>query len=295
MRAVVFPGQGSQKPGMGAPWVATPSWGAVGVVSDVLDRDVAALLVDADAATLKETRNAQVAAFALGLVLMDAARRAGVTWAAAAGHSLGEYTALVAAGALTAEAAARLVGERAEAMQHATDLAPGTMAAIIGLDAVAVAECCQVDGAWIANDNAPGQIVVAGTHDGVAAASADAKSRGGRALPLAVGGAFHTPLMAAAQPRLDSALGAAGFGPADIPVVANVDAQPHTDPGDWFGLLSRQLCQPVRWREAMLSLQAAGVTAVIELGPGAVLSGMLKRIAPELALRSVGSPADLES
>src|SRR5580704_16671066 len=128
----MFPGQGSQRPGMGGPWVATPSWAVVAEVSDVLGRDVGSLLLDADAATLQATRNAQVASFALGLVILDAARAAGLTWDAAAGHSLGEYTALVAAGVLAADAAAVLVGERAEAMQAAADAAPGTMAAVLG-------------------------------------------------------------------------------------------------------------------------------------------------------------------
>jgi [acyl-carrier-protein] S-malonyltransferase len=295
MDAVIFPGQGSQKPGMGAAWLGHPSWKVVDVVGDVLGRDVAALLVDADAASLQQTRNAQVAAFALGLVLMDAAREAGWSWDAAAGHSLGEYTALVAAGVLAVDEASRLVGERAEAMQLATDAAPGTMAAIIGLDAPVVAECCEVDGGgvWIANDNAPGQIVVAGTSDGVASASAAAKARGGRAIPLAVGGAFHTPLMASAQSRLDAALGAAAFGAADVPVIANVDARPHRDAQDWVGLLSSQLSSPVRWREGVLGLRELGVTRVIELGPGAVLSGMVKRITPDLEPVSAAVPEDL--
>src|ERR1700682_2059620 len=142
----MFPGQGSQKPGMGAPWVSTPSWSAVGVVSDVLGRDVGALLLDADAATLQATRNAQIAAFALGLVILDAARAAGLTWGAAAGQRLGEETALAAAGVLSAGDAARLVGERAEAMQAATEAAPGTMAAVLGLDTEGVQTSCDAAG-----------------------------------------------------------------------------------------------------------------------------------------------------
>jgi len=295
MDAVVFPGQGSQRPGMGAPWAATPAWRAVGLVSDVLRRDVAALLLDADAATLQATRNAQVASFALGLVILEAARDAGLGWGAAAGHSLGEYTALVAAGVLGAEDAARLVGERAEAMQAAAEERPGTMAAVLGLDADAVQASCDAAGgeAWMANDNAPGQIVVAGTHDGVAAAGAAAKERGGKVMALAVGGAFHTPLMAGAQARLDAALAAAPFADAAAPVVANVDAAPHRSGADWAPLLSGQLCRPVRWREAILAMPGLGVGRVVELGPGAVLSGMVKRIAPDLERLAVGAPEDL--
>jgi [acyl-carrier-protein] S-malonyltransferase len=293
--AVVFPGQGSQKPGMGTPWVGTPSWAVVGLVSDVIGRDVGALLTDADAATLQATRNAQIAAFALGLVILDASRRAGRTWGAAAGHSLGEYTALVAAGALGPEDATQLVGERAEAMQAATEMAPGTMAAVLGLDADDVQKSCDAaDGeAWIANDNAPGQIVVAGTTAGVAATTAAAKERGAKVMPLAVSGAFHTPLMRTAQARLDGAVAVAPFAGESLPVVANVDALPHASGADWPALLSAQLCQPVRWREGVLALRAMGVTRVVELGPGAVLTGMVKRIAPDLERVSIATPAEV--
>lgn len=295
MDAVVFPGQGSQKPAMGAAWVASPSWAVVDEVSATLGRDVGALLLEADAATLQATSNAQVAAFALGLVLLDAARNAGLTWQVAAGHSLGEYTALVAADILPVADATTLVGERAAAMQVAADASPGTMAAVLALDTEAVEACCAAAGghAWIANDNAPGQIVVAGTADGVAAAAAAAKERGGKVLPLAVGAAFHTPLMATAQPRLDQAVAAAPFAPGAVDVVANVDATPHGQPGEWPALLSAQLCSPVRWRESVLRLEAMGVTRIIELGPGGVLGGMVKRIAPDLDRTSASTPDEL--
>lgn len=293
----MFPGQGSQKSGMGAPWTTTPSWGVVRTVSEVLGRDVGALLVDADAATLQSTANAQVAAFALGLILLDAARRAGLRWEAVAGHSLGEYTALVAADVLGVEDAARLVGERAGAMQEAADANPGTMAAVLALDADAVAACCDVagGGAWMANDNAPGQIVVAGTVDGVAAATTAARERGGKVLPIAVGGAFHTPLMTSAQGRLGAALAAAPFADGSCPVVANVDARAHRQATDWPDLLAAQLCSPVRWREGVMALAALGVTRVTELGPGAVLGGMVKRTAPNLERRGIATPDDLAS
>ncbi len=295
MDAVMFPGQGSQRAGMGVPWAGTPSWAVVATVSEVLGRDVGALLLDADASTLQATRNAQVASFALGLVLLDAARSAGLRFDVAIGHSLGEYTALVAAGAVSVEGAARLVGERAEAMQTAADAAPGTMAAVLGLDADVVAACCAGAEAWTANDNAPGQIVVAGTHDGVGAAGAAAKERKGKVMALAVGGAFHTPLMAPAQERLDAALGATSFADGTAVVIANVDARPHTSAGEWPVVLSGQLCQPVRWRESVIGLAGLGVTRVIELGPGAVLSGMVKRTTPELERASIATPEDLQA
>lgn len=297
MDAVIFPGQGSQKPGMGVAWSRTASWRVVERISAVLGRDVAKLLLDADAPTLQATRNAQVASFALGLVILDAAGRAGMTFGLAAGHSLGEYTALVAAGVLDVEAATALVGERAESMQAAADGNPGTMAAILGLDADAVAQACSQagGGAWIANDNAPGQIVIAGTPDGVAAASEVAKEARGKVRPLAVGGAFHTPLMGSAQARLDTALSAAPFSDGALPVVANVDAAAHRNAADWGSLLSRQLCSPVRWRESVAGFEGLGVTRVVELGPDGVLSAMVKRIAPELDRAAVAAPADLET
>jgi len=297
MDAVIFPGQGSQKPGMGSSWAETASWDVVDRISGVLGRDVAALLLDADAATLQATRNAQVAAFALGLVILDGARRAGMSFGLAAGHSLGEYTALVAAGVLDVEAATALVGERAEAMQMSADGNPGTMAAILGLDADAVAEACSRagGGAWIANDNAPGQIVIAGTPEGVASATEAAKEARGKVRPLAVGGAFHTPLMASAQARLDDALSGAPFRDGDVSVVANVDAAAHRNGADWGPLLSRQLCSPVRWRESVAGFVGLGVTRVVELGPDGILGGMVKRIAPELDRAVVAEPADLEA
>jgi len=295
--AVIFPGQGSQKPGMGSAWAASMSWSVIETVSDILRVDVAWLLLDADATTLQATKNAQVAAFALGLVLVDAAAGAGLRWDAAAGHSLGEYTALVAAKVLSVEDATQLVGERAKAMQRAADATPGTMRAIIGLDLDAVEECCGAanGSAWVANDNAPGQVVVAGTLDGVAAAGDAAKARGAKVLELSVGGAFHTPLMRGAQEGLDLALGKAPFADARVPVVANVDAQPHQARQDWRPLLSAQLASPVRWRESVERLAALGVSRVVELGPGGVLSGMVKRIAPDLERAAVATPADLDS
>jgi [acyl-carrier-protein] S-malonyltransferase len=295
MDAVMFPGQGSQRPGMGEPWASAPSWAVVDRVSEVLGRDVGALLLDADAATLQATRNAQVASFALGLVILGAAEAAGVTWGAAAGHSLGEYTALVAAGVLERDDATRLVGARSDAMQAAADASPGTMAAVLGLDEDAVQASCDAagGGAWIANDNAPGQVVVAGTVDGVARASAAAKDRGAKVMPLAVGGAFHTPLMAGAQAGLDAALGATPFRDGACPVVANVDAAPHRAGDEWRALLSAQLCRPVRWRAVTEQLVSLGVTRVYELGPGAVLSGLVKRTAPSVERAPVATPADL--
>jgi [acyl-carrier-protein] S-malonyltransferase len=292
--ALLFPGQGSQRPGMGVAWRDHPSWTVVDRVATATGRDLAALLTEADAETLKATRNAQLAAFGLSMVILDAARSAGLDVpAAAAGHSLGEYSALVAAGVLSLEDGARLVAARGEAMQGAAEQLPGTMAAVLGLDPQGVADACAgVEGAWVANDNAPGQVVVAGTAEGVAAASEAARAAGAkRVLPLAVGGAFHSPLMAPAQGPLDAALSGAAFGPAAFPVVTNLDARAHTE--GWQPLLSGQLASPVRWRESLLALAALGVDRFVELGPGSELSGMVKRTVEGSTRANVATPEDL--
>jgi [acyl-carrier-protein] S-malonyltransferase len=297
--AVLFPGQGSQRPGMGTAWRNHPSWSVVEQVSAATGRDVAALLVDADAETLTATRNAQLAAYTLSLVIADATGVLGgsdrTPIGAAAGHSLGEYTALVVAGALTIADGARLVAERGEAMQAASEQAPGTMAAVLGLDVdQVIAACAGVEEGWMANDNAPGQVVIAGTRQGVSAASDRAMEAGAkRVMGLPVGGAFHSPLMASAQKRLDAALAAAYFEPVATAVVANVDATAHQE--GFTELLSAQLCSPVRWRESLLALAALGADRFCELGPGTELSGMVKRTVSGAARANVATPADVDT
>lgn len=284
---------------MGVPWRDHPAWAVVDRISEASGRDVAALLLDADAETLKATRNSQLAAFALSLVTLYAARSSGLEYVpppkAVAGHSLGEYTALTCAGALDVPEAARLVAARGDAMQTAADKEPGTMAAVLGLEPAQIAEACaRVDGAWPANDNAPGQFVISGTPAGVEAASEAARALGAkRVMPLAVGGAFHSPLMAPAQPQLDDALRAAHFHESQMDVVANVDAAAHRS--GWQELLSRQLVSPVRWRESLLTLHQLGVTHYLELGPGSELSGMVKRAVDHSQRANVATPDDLES
>jgi [acyl-carrier-protein] S-malonyltransferase len=297
MLALVFPGQGSQRAGMGAPWRDHPSWAVVDRLGEVTGRDLGELLIGADAETLRQTRNAQPATFALSLVILDAARCGGLGGrhlAAVAGHSLGEYTALVAAGALDESEAGRLVAERGEAMQQAAGDRHGTMAAVLGLDPELVAKACAgIDGAWVANDNAPGQIVVAGTAEGVAAAGEAAKELGAkRVMPLPVGGAFHSPLMGSAQGRLDRAIAGAAFVPAHTPVVTNVDAAPHLD--GFAELLRTQLAAPVRWRESLRTMAGLGATTFVELGPGSELSGMVKRTVAGSVRANVSTPGDLD-
>jgi len=298
--AFTFPGQGSQRPGMGASWVDHESWELVEHAGEILDHDVAGLLLDADQETLTRTANAQLATFVASLVVLDAAERLGLEPAASAGHSLGEYTALVATGALTYEDGLRLVSERGTAMQDAAEQCPGTMLAILGLEDDDVEAACQrAEGdAWVANFNTPGQVVVAGTAEALGRVADLARSLGAkRVVSFPVGGAFHTPLMAPARERLRKALQAATFRESEPLVVANVDARTHPDPAEWPGLLSAQLCSPVRWRQSLDTLYASGARTFVELGPGGVLTGFAKRGLPAADVRvvSVATPADLEA
>ncbi|HEX4906302.1 MAG TPA: ACP S-malonyltransferase [Acidimicrobiales bacterium] len=297
MVAFTFPGQGSQRPGMGAPWAEHESWELVEEASAIAGRDVADLLLNADAAELQNTRSSQLATFVLSLVVLDAVERLGVAPSAAAGHSLGEYTALTATGALSFPDGVRIVAARGEAMQVAAEDNPGTMSAILGLDDDDCdAACRRADGdVWVANFNAPGQVVIAGSHDGVSAAGAIAKEMGAKkVMALPVGGAFHTPYMGQARDELRKAIAEATLREPDVPVVANIDARLHTDPEDWGGILSAQLCSPVRWRQSMQRLFDDGCRTFIELGTGAVLTGMAKRIVPDAKAFSVSTPDDLD-
>src|ERR671912_2851331 len=182
MVAFTFPGQGSQRPGMGAPWAEHESWELVEEASDIAGRDVAELLLEADAAELQQTRSSQLATFVLSLVVLDAVERLGVAPAVAAGHSLGEYTALTATGALSFSDGVRVVTARGEAMQDAADDNPGTMAAVLGLEDDDVdAACRRADGdVWVANFNAPGQVVISGSAEAVGRAGETAKALGAK-------------------------------------------------------------------------------------------------------------------
>jgi [acyl-carrier-protein] S-malonyltransferase len=283
---------------MGKAWVDHPSWELVTDASDAAGRDLSALLLEADADELKRTDNAQLATYLTSLVVLDAVERVGLDAAACAGHSLGEYTALTAAGVIAFEDAIRVVSERGGAMADAADVRRGTMAAILGLaDDDADAACRVADGeAWVANYNAPGQVVVAGAPDAVEAAVAAAKDMGAKkAMPLPVSGAFHTPFMAPARDRLRKALGECQTHEPDMTVIANVDARPHETAGEWPALLSAQLCSPVRWRHTLLRLAETGVTTFVEIGPGGVLTGLAKRTVPGARAFSVATPDDLDT
>ena len=297
MLAFTFPGQGSQRPGMGRPWVDHPSWELVDEASQVADRDVARLLLDADAEELRDTRNAQLTTFVSSLMVLDAVERLGVEPSFCAGHSLGEYTALTATGALSFDDGVRLVCERADAMHDAGNANPGTMAAVLGLDDDLVEVACRRadSDVWVANFNAAGQVVIAGSPDGVAAASAHAKELGAKkVMPLQVAGAFHTPFMSPARDRLRRAIAGASPRDTEVPVVSNVDALAHDKGEEWSSLLSAQLSSPVRWKHCLLTLSELGVVDFAELGPGGVLTGMAKRTVEQARTISVSTPEELD-
>jgi [acyl-carrier-protein] S-malonyltransferase len=282
---------------MGRPWVGHDSWELVDEASDVAGRDVGALLLDADAEVLKDTRNAQLTTFVSSLMVLDAVERLGIEPSFCAGHSLGEYTALTATGALSFEDGVRLVVERADAMHEAGLASPGTMAAVLGLDDDLVEVACRRADAdvWVANFNAPGQVVIAGSPAGVASAGEHAKELGAKKImPLQVSGAFHTPFMTAARERLRSAIALASPRDVEVPVISNVDAIAHSSGEEWSSLLSAQLSSPVRWKHCLLTMQELGVTGFVELGPGGVLTGMAKRTVDDARTITVSTPEELD-
>jgi [acyl-carrier-protein] S-malonyltransferase len=296
--AFTFPGQGSQRPGMGRAWVEHPSWEVVEEASAVAGRDVGRLLLEVDQDELTLSANAQLATFVLSLVILDAIERVGIEPTLCAGHSLGEYTALAASGALGFEEGVRLVVERGEAMHNAAEEHPGTMAAVMGADDDAVDAACQrAEGdVWVANYNAPGQVVIAGTAEAVARAGAIAKELGARkVLPIPVAGAFHTTLMAPARSWLRKSLSATAFSVPEIPVIANVDGRAHTTAEEWPGLLSAQLCSPVRWRQSLETMAGMGATRFVEVGTGGVLTGLARRTLPDAQASAVAAPDDLDT
>jgi [acyl-carrier-protein] S-malonyltransferase len=297
MIAFTFPGQGSQAPGMGAAWKDHPSWELVAEASEASERDVEHLLLEADAEELRQTRNSQLATYVLSMIVLDAVERNGIEAAFHAGHSLGEYSALTAAGVLNFSSGVRLVTERGNAMQAAAEETPGTMAAVLGLDDDKVDTACRrVDGdVWVANYNAPGQVVIAGNADSIAEAGDIAKELGAkRVMAIKVGGAFHTPYMAPARDRLRKSLAETDLRAANRPVFANIDAEPHQNAEDWAGLLGSQLTNPVQWRKTLHALDTAGTTVFLELGPGTVLTGMVKRTLSGATRLGVNSPAEVD-
>ena len=297
--ALIFPGQGAAAPGAGAPWVGHPAWSVVTDAEAALDRPLARLLLEADADELATTRSSQLAVYLHSLVVWSALAPSLTEThgppVAFAGHSLGQVTALVASGALDPASGARLAARRADLSQESADANPGRMAALLGGDIdVAQRLCDAVDDLWVANDNAPGQVVVAGTAAAVDRAVEVGPQVGVRRLkPLAVGHAFHTPLLADAAQGLRPLLDTLPYAQPSAPVVANTDGLGHTDPACWPDQLTRHLVEPVRWRACQLALRAAGAGTFVEVGPGGVLAGLAKRTVPDVTVISVSDPDGL--
>ena len=279
MIAAIFPGQGSQTPGMGKDVfdAANAAREVFENVSATLGFDIAELCFESDEETLRATNNAQIALYTVGVASYAASEFAADVFA---GHSIGEYAALVCSGTLSLEDGARLVQKRGELMASAGDLTPGTMAAVLGLEIPTITETlAKVEGiVVVANDNCPGQTVISGAVEAVASAIPLLQEAGAkRVLPLNVSGAFHSPLMTEPSRQMAQALANAVFQKGK-PVYANVTTKPIEDPSDWRQTLEQQLRDQVRWTDSVRNMIADGVTEFIEFGPGEVLCGMLKRI-----------------
>ena len=294
--AVVFPGQGTQTPGLGAPWRDHDAWRIVVDAEAATGEPLAELLLDAPAEVLARTREAQLAVLTTSLVAWEAVRGRVRRPVAFAGHSLGQVTALVAAGALSLADGVRFAARRAELTQAAADAHPGRMVALLGATPEQAADACTAapDSCWVANDNAPGQVVIAGTSAGVDAGSARAKELGvRRATPLNVGGAFHTPLMHEAAVGLAAILPDVALQPTVQPVVSNEDARPYTDAEGWTTRLARHVEVPVRWREVQLTLVGLGATTFLEVGNGSMLAALAKRTVPDVTVVGIAEPSDV--
>ena len=304
-RAFVFPGQGAQTIGMGRDLAgAYPQARAVfDEVDAALGEKLSALIWEGDQDELTLTQNAQPALMATSMAAMRALEAEGVDVTAAdfvAGHSLGEYSALAAAGALSVGDAARLLRTRGQAMQAAVPVGVGAMAALLGLDfdtARAVAEeAAQGEICQAANDNDPGQVVVSGHKAAVERAVEIAKGRGAkRAVMLPVSAPFHCALMAPAAEAMSEALAGVDIAAPKVPVVANVVAEGVSDPDRIRALLVEQVTGAVRWRESVQWMDAQGLTGIWEIGAGKALSGMVRRIARHIECRAVGTPEDVKA
>ncbi len=296
--AWVFPGQGSQKAGMGLALCErfASARGTLDEANAALGFDLASLCFEGPDEELQRTANAQPALLATSIAALRAAGEALGTLATpafVAGHSLGEFTALVAAGVLELTDALRLVRRRGELMSEA-DVAGG-MLAIIGLDADAVERAIAGSGCVVANDNAPGQVVISGSRDALDRASGALLGAGAkRVLPLRVGAAFHSPAMRPVGDALAREMAGLPFRDARVPVVSNVDAQPRTAAKQFPALLARQAYSPVRWVASVGRMESHSVDRFVEFGAGAVLTGLIKRIAPSARCASVQDPRSLE-
>lgn len=287
----VFPGQGAQYTGMGKDLYDNNAEvrAMMERANEILGFRLTDIMFEGTAEELKQTKVTQPAVF-LHSVAMAKALDAKPD--AVAGHSLGEFSALVVSGALSFEDGLRLVSKRAQAMQACCEAVEGGMAAVLSLtDEVVETICAETEGVVVAaNYNCPGQLVISGEKRAVEAACVKAKEAGARrALPLPVGGAFHSPLMEPAREELEKAIAEAAFKTPACPIYQNVDAKPHTDPEEIKQNLIAQLTAPVRWTQIVREMLADGVDAITELGPGTVLQGLVKKVSAELPVESKGT------
>jgi [acyl-carrier-protein] S-malonyltransferase len=281
---------------MALPWIDHPSWSIVERAEAALGEPLAHLVTDAPADALARTREAQLAVLLTSLVVWDALDASDQHVVAFAGHSLGQVTALIASGVLTLDDGVRFAARRAELTQAAADAHPGKMAALLGATPEQADDACAAapDGCWVANDNAPGQVVIAGTPDGLAAGSARAQELGVRRVTaLNVGGAFHTPLMADATAGLVPEAAALSLATPAAPVVSNHDALPYHDADGWRERLPHHVSVPVRWRSTMETLEGLGADTFWEVGHGSMLAALAKRGAPGVTVRNFATPNDV--
>ncbi|MFZ9230040.1 MAG: ACP S-malonyltransferase [Prochlorococcaceae cyanobacterium] len=288
--AWVFPGQGSQKVGMTAGVLELP--GArerFAAASELLGRDLLAICEGTGDGDLADTRNTQPALFALESLLIDALKAQGRSAELVAGHSAGELVALYAAGVFDANTGLQLIKTRSELMAAAGG---GAMTAVMGFDRTQLEELvAATDGVVIANDNSDAQVVISGSPEAVAAVSSQLSCK--RAIPLAVSGAFHSPFMAEAAGAFAQVLESVPFADAQIPVLSNTDPTPQTEAAVLKARLTSQMISGVRWRETMQQLVASGINVAVEIGPGNVLSGLIKRSCPEITTAQISTAADL--
>jgi [acyl-carrier-protein] S-malonyltransferase len=298
--ALLFAGQGAQVVGMGRDLAeAHPTAaGLFNRANQVLGYDLASICWNGPEAELTKTENAQPAIFLVSWIAFQLLKAQVPTlqFQATAGLSLGEFTALAAAGVMSFEDGLKIVQLRGRYMQEACEATRGGMAAIIGLDEAPTREVCKDADVQLANLNCPGQLVISGETDKISKACELAKSKGAkRAIPLQVAGAYHSPLMASAQPKLRTVLSEIPLHLPAVPVISNVTAQPHGTAGEIHGRLVEQVTSSVRWEESMRYLLAQGFTRFVELGPGTALSGFMKRIDKNGQMLNVGDAPTLEA
>ena len=299
--AYVFPGQGSQSVGMGRDlYDSFPNAKAIFDQADkALGFAISKLCFEGPEVDLRETINAQPAILTTSYAALEVAREVAgdklPSPAFVAGHSLGEYTALAAAGVFDFATAVRLAHERGRLMYEAGLVKPGGMTAIIGFDENALAGICRETGTWVVNVNCPGQLVVSGAREAVAKAGELAKAKGARVVPLPVSGAFHTPLMQSTVDGMAKLISNLTFKDPTVPVIANTIARPLTKASAIKEELMNQLCHCVQWQRSVEYMVGQGVTTFIEIGPGKVLTGLIKRINKDVQTLNLGDAASIKS